>query len=85
MKFKHGKQKKYGEKEASLFFLLVIISSPRVGLNLPNLRFHCFLQVIMGDYNDANIILDPVKHKVAGVIDFGDAVRMYLKFEKLED
>jgi len=28
----------------------------------------------MGDYNDANIIVDPTERRVAGVIDFGDAV-----------
>ncbi|CAM9893059.1 unnamed protein product, partial [Phaeothamnion confervicola] len=34
--------------------------------------------VIMGDYNDCNIILTPDGTGVAGVIDFGDAVHTWL-------
>lgn len=40
--------------------------------------FASLCQVIMGDFNDANIIVDPTERRVAGVIDFGDAVRIFL-------
>ncbi len=47
---------------------------------LPELD-HLRSQVIHGDANPGNILLDPDSHRVMGVIDFGDAVRAPLIFE----
>lgn len=47
---------------------------------LPELD-HLRSQVIHGDANPGNILLDPHSHQVTGVIDFGDAVRAPLIFD----
>jgi hypothetical protein len=33
---------------------------------------------VQGDYNDANIIVDPKTRSIAGIIDFGDCVNTYV-------
>lgn len=47
---------------------------------LPELD-HLRSQVIHGDANPGNVLLDPKSHRVTGVIDFGDAVRAPLIFD----
>ena len=47
---------------------------------LPELD-HLRSQVIHGDANPGNVLLDPQSHRVTGVIDFGDAVRAPLIFD----